>query len=148
MISNLNDTQIDQFLRSQFYGRLGVYANEKVYVVPFTYAYDGTYFYGQTVEGQKIHMMRQNPKVCVEVDRVEQSNLWQSVIAHGTFEELSGREADEIQREILTRLRPYGYTETLRPTYSMQKPHQESMKVIVFRIKIEEATGRYETPAD
>ncbi len=47
------------------------------------------YVYGHTMEGMKINMMRKNPRVCFEVDVMQNMANWKSVIAWGEFEELS-----------------------------------------------------------
>jgi nitroimidazol reductase NimA-like FMN-containing flavoprotein (pyridoxamine 5'-phosphate oxidase superfamily) len=49
--------------------------------------------YCHTHEGTKLDMMRQNPKICFEVDDLMDMANWRSVIAKGTFQELIGRHA-------------------------------------------------------
>lgn len=41
------------------------------------------------VREKKIEMMRKNPKVCFEVDDIKNIFSWKSVIAWGTFEEIT-----------------------------------------------------------
>ena len=85
MLGELTSHEIDQLLKSQPIGRLGCYAKGKVYITPITYLYDGTYLYGHSREGLKIQMMRQNPKVCFEVDTMENLANWKSVIIQGEY---------------------------------------------------------------
>ncbi|MDC1504172.1 pyridoxamine 5'-phosphate oxidase family protein [Winogradskyella sp.] len=85
MLGNLNSRQIEHVLQSLIIGRIGCHADNKTYVVPVTYAYDGTYVYGHTKEGLKIEMMRKNPSVCFEVDVMENMSNWRSVIAWGNL---------------------------------------------------------------
>jgi nitroimidazol reductase NimA-like FMN-containing flavoprotein (pyridoxamine 5'-phosphate oxidase superfamily) len=88
MLGDLTINQIENLLYSQLIGRIGCHTDEITYVVPITYAYDGTYIYGHTKEGMKINMMRINPKVCFEVDFIYNLSNWRSVISWGNYEEL------------------------------------------------------------
>jgi uncharacterized protein len=45
MIGILSPNQIDQVLQMQTYGRIAGQVNNKVYVVPVSYCYDGKYLY-------------------------------------------------------------------------------------------------------
>ena len=80
MLGALYKPQIDHVLHSQVVGRIGCYADGKLYVVPITYAYDGKYIYAHSKDGMKIKMMRKNPHVCFEVDVMENMANWRSVI--------------------------------------------------------------------
>jgi len=58
-------------LTSQLIGRIGCHADNVTYVVPVSYVYDGDSIYSHTHEGMKINMMRENPDVCFEADKHE-----------------------------------------------------------------------------
>ena len=60
-------------------------------MVPIAYAYHEGTIAGHSGLGPKVEMMRENPNICFEVDRIESLGNWQSVIAWGTYEELTGR---------------------------------------------------------
>ena len=90
MLGNLTSHEIEQLLQSQILGRIGCHAEGKTFVVPIAFAYDGKYLYGHSKEGMKVDMMRRNPKVCFEVDKMENMANWQSVIVQGEYEELFG----------------------------------------------------------
>lgn len=145
MLGTLNKKQIDNVLYSQVVGRLGCYS-DRVYVVPITYAYDGQYLYVHTIEGLKIHMMRKNPNVCIEVEQMENFSHWQSVILWGTYEELNGNEEEDALQIIINRTHPLMTSETSRPIHGLDRSSgiHTDKKTITFRIKVEEATGRYE----
>lgn len=153
MVSELNARQIEQILQKEVVGRLGCHANELTYVVPIAYVYRDGCLYGHSGLGTKIDIMRTNPNVCFEVDHMEDLANWQSVIAWGTYEELEGEEADSAMELLVGRLAPLvsgqrgklphpwnghgGSTEHIL--------HKASRHGVVFRIRITEKTGRYET---
>jgi uncharacterized protein YhbP (UPF0306 family) len=88
----LSSREIDDFLRSQRIARLGCHADGVTYVVPLIYAYEDDAVVAVTTEGRKTAMLRENPRVCVEVDEYDSDGKgsWRSVIAHGTYQELDG----------------------------------------------------------
>lgn len=148
MLGSLSKSQIDHVLYSQAIGRIGCYTDEKVYVVPVTYAYDGKYIYAHSKEGMKIKAMRKNPKVCFEVDVMDNMANWRSVILWGEYEELKDPSSQEKGMKILTdRLMPLMASETLHPhEHHSMRPQmvEKEVKAIVYRIKITESTGRFE----
>ncbi|MBC8110630.1 MAG: pyridoxamine 5'-phosphate oxidase family protein [Verrucomicrobia bacterium] len=129
MIGELNEEEIEQMLHSQVVGRIGCYAEGRVYVVPITYAYDGQYVYGYTLEGQKIAMMRQNPTICFEIDQFENMFNWKSVIMQGIFEELSGEDQSQAASVMKNRVMPF-----------LQEEHQQ----VIYRINLVSKSGRFE----
>lgn len=147
MLGELTITQIEHLLFSNRIGRIGCHADDITYVVPITYAYDGTYIYGHTKEGMKIDMMRKNPKVCLEVDEMENMSNWRSVIAWGEFEELKKPEDRKKSMNILwDHIMPYMTGETT-VNDSMRDAHGkfiEAMQGVMYRVKLSKKTGRYE----
>ncbi len=69
-------------------GRLACAHDNQPYVVPIYFAYEGPYLYGFTTLGLKVEWMRSNPLVCVELDEVESSDQWTSIVIFGRYEEL------------------------------------------------------------
>ncbi len=152
MLGSLNPEQIVHVLQSQITGRIGCYSEGKVYIVPISYAYHNNNIYAHSKEGKKIHMMRQNPSICFQVDQLENLSNWRSVIVWGTYEELRYPTEQEEGRLILQhRLSPYAISETVQPGPQEdpelpEKPHliEKPQKPVVFRIKIAERSGRFE----
>jgi uncharacterized protein len=140
MLGTLDQEQIDQLLRNETVGRIGVHADSRTYVVPTTYVYDGDAIYGHAAEGLKIRMMRRSPSVCFEVDRVDDMANWRSVIAWGTYEELSGDLALAAMNLLRSRLAPLTASETAGPAGRAARDGIE----VAYRIKLTERTGRYE----
>lgn len=149
MLGTLTERQIDRLLHAEVVGRLGCHAGGRTYVVPVTYAYDGTAIYGHTGDGLKVRLMRENPEVCFEIDHLESLANWQSVIVWGRFEELRGTAAAHAMGLLMDRLLPLVASETAVPPHGLDPSavHRTDVTghaVVVYRIVIGERTGRFE----
>ena len=147
MLGALTPAQIEEVLKREVVARIGCFANGRPYVVPITYAYDGESVIGHSAHGMKIDMMRRNPNVCVEVDHVDDLAHWRSVIAWGTYEELSGDAALEGVEALMSRLAALMVSQTSMPAPHYARPHgREPLAegMIVYRIRLREKTGRFE----
>jgi len=150
MFGTLSNQQMIDVISNNIVGRLGCHADGKTYVVPISYAYQDGYIYFRTFEGMKISMMRKNPDVCFQVDRMDNTADWQSVIVWGVFEEIT----DAIERKkgleiLLNRMLPKIVSETVKFTSEWPFPPTDDLNKIdgiVFRIHIKEMTGRCEKP--
>jgi uncharacterized protein len=128
--------EIDDFLRGQRIARLGCHAGGVTYVVPLIYAYADRAVVAVTTEGRKTAMLRENPRVCVEVDEYDADGKgsWRSVIAEGTYEELAG-DAIEPALDLLRE-------RFARTAGRAAEPRQLGPNVVVLRISLEELSGR------
>ena len=144
MLGELTLEEIDDLLHSEAVGRIGCYAFGQPYVVPITYAYDGEAIYGHSREGLKLRMMRSQPTVCFEVDRMDDLSNWRSVIARGTFSELDTSEAELAMTILRRRLAPLVASETSLPD---SRRHASGLPYSVFRIILSERSGRFERAA-
>ena len=71
MIGEMELKDIESLLKSQITGRIACHAGGITYIVPMSYAYDGEYIYGHAFDGMKIRMMRKNPQICFQTDKME-----------------------------------------------------------------------------
>jgi len=115
-----------------------------------TYVYDGSSILSHTGTGLKVRMMRENPNVCFEVDRVTEDGGWQSVIVHGRAEELHGDEARSALQRLFDHLDTVERGRRVSPTHGAGRftPGREQVAVrseVIFRIRVEEKTGRSES---
>lgn len=147
MIGKLTKEEIEKVLKKQILGRIGCHADGTTYIVPISYAYDGTYVYAHTYDGLKMQLMRKNPKVCFEVDTMENMANWQSVICKGEFEEVT----DPVERNaaiehLMLRRLPYITSELVKltPYWPFQTNDTDSVDGIIFRVRLLEKSGRYE----
>ena len=136
MIGMLSADEIDRLLRRQHVGRLACTADDRPYVVPINYAYDGDFLYGYGVPGRKIDVMRRQPRVCFEVDEVDGESEWRSVVVEGLFEELTEARG---RQSALQQLNGHG------PRNSpVARGLDASTRLVLFRIRVTTRSGRFE----
>ena len=147
MQGTLSKEQCEDVLKAELLGRIGCYAFGKVYVVPVAFAFEKNYIYIHSREGQKIKMMRKNPKVCFEVESKENMVNWRTVIIHGRYEELKGLpEQNRAMKILQDRFLPFQVSEAVKPARFDDPPREieRALKPVIYRISVEEITGKYE----
>lgn len=147
MFGNLSEEEVEHVLRHQLLGHIGCHANNITYIVPICYAYDGKGIYGRTFEGMKINMLRENPRVCFQVEHLESMAKWQSVICWGEFEELTdinkrNKGIEVLQNRVLAVMEDK--TLQLSPHWPFSLSELDNVKGIIFCISLSEKTGRFE----
>jgi nitroimidazol reductase NimA-like FMN-containing flavoprotein (pyridoxamine 5'-phosphate oxidase superfamily) len=132
----LSRGEIEEFLRGQRIARLGCHAGGVTYIVPLIYAYEDGAVVAVTSEGRKTAMLRENPRVCVEIDEydVDERGSWRSVIAHGTYEELAGEAIEPALSLMRERF--------ARTAGRAAEQRQLGPNVVVLRINLDEISGR------
>src|SRR5215217_3910495 len=101
MVGLLSCEEIETLLQRQCVGRIGCSVDERPYIVPMRYVYDGDTVYAVSGPGRKIDAMRAQPLVCFEVDEIDSTGTWRSVMAHGVFAEVTD---DAERRSLLSHL--------------------------------------------
>jgi nitroimidazol reductase NimA-like FMN-containing flavoprotein (pyridoxamine 5'-phosphate oxidase superfamily) len=132
----LSRAEIEEFLGGQRIARLGCHAGGATYVAPLIYAYENGAVVAVTTEGRKTAMLRENPRVCVEVDEYDADGRgsWRSVIADGTCEELTGDAVEPALALLRERF--------ARTAGRAAEPRQVGPGVVVLRIALDEVSGR------
>jgi nitroimidazol reductase NimA-like FMN-containing flavoprotein (pyridoxamine 5'-phosphate oxidase superfamily) len=117
------------------------------------YVFYGNAIYGQTTEGKKIDMLRRNPTVCFQVQKL--TNHWRSALVNGTFEELDFAKLEQTEASMIVELLtmrlgaiqstvgvsvPFTFTGKAEPLTVNNK------KSTLFRIVITEKSGREFSP--
>lgn len=147
MLGELTPDQCKHVLKSELIGRIGCYAAGRIYVVPITYVYMDNYIYAHSQEGLKVRMMRKNPKICFEVESRDSMRNWRTVIIWGKYEELKTLAEQKKAMKILSdRLLPFTLSESLKTKENMEPPYrvEKERKPVVYRISVDEVTGRFE----
>ncbi len=134
MIGKLTHEDGLKILNAGTLARLGCIADGEPYVVPINYLFDGENIYMHSLAGKKITALRNNPRVCLQVDEIEDAYHWRSVIVYGNYEEISDeRERERVLAELFQRM-PH-----LTPVES--KMAKGMGQTIVFRLKVESLTA-------
>ena len=136
MFVRLNDDQATALLGSGGVGRLGCIVDGGPYIVPINYYFEDGCAYSHSLPGLKISALQETPKACLQVDEVESDYCWRSVVAFGSYEEIT----DPIERlKVLGKL--LKRFPMLTPVENAIARDAEPPPVIVFRIRIDRVTG-------
>jgi nitroimidazol reductase NimA-like FMN-containing flavoprotein (pyridoxamine 5'-phosphate oxidase superfamily) len=138
-IREMADIEIEEVLRRVGYGHLGCSQNDRPYVVPVHYVYDGEFIYLYTNEGKKADILISNPQVCLQVEEVVDNGNWQSVVVNGVAEPVTyAAEIEAITHMVSSRIP----TPTPAMGITWINNWVAAKKERVFRIKPETRSGR------
>jgi len=136
MIKQLGPGQSRELLRRECTGRLGCIAGDEPYVVPVNYIFDGECAYLHSLPGHKIYAMRARPRVCLQVDEIDDELKWKSVLAFGSYEEITNPDERAIMLGRLLSRFPQ-----LTPVETFIAEDAGAPAPVVFRIRINRLTG-------
>ena len=137
--------ELEKLLKEQVICRLGMRDGDGVYVVPVDYGYEEGCLYVHTaVEGKKLDCLREDKRVCFEVDELRKtmtgdiackwSSMYQSVIGQGEVEFAASDE--EKRRGLDVIMKQHGFEG--EPEYS--DAHLKG--TVVMKVVIKEMTGK------
>lgn len=140
MIKELTEERAEELLKKGKIAHLGcVLENGEPYVVPVNYIFSDGQIYVHSLPGQKLDALRANRKVCMQVEEIENSCRWQSVIAFGEFQEVKrANEKIKILQKFNERFKQ------LTPVEAMIEEEWNPGGIIVFRIGVKRITGMAE----
>ena len=141
MIKNLTENEARELLRNQKFGHLGcVLESGEPYVVPVNYLFKDDGIYIHVLPGQKLDAMRENRKICLQVEKIDDKTRWQSVIAFGEFQEVKRiNEKTDILKEFSAS------SDHLTPVEAMREEQWNQGGLVVFRLNIKRITGMSES---
>ncbi len=147
MNSIMTLAEIENVLQSQSICRLACNDKKFPHLIPISYFYDGKYIYCQSQHGKKIELMQKNPNVTILVDIIGSMNNYKSVIVNGEYQELKGHEADDARKLLFEQI--FSLMTTTRIHFFQHEEagkidDSERIKIIMFRIKIVNTSGRKE----
>jgi uncharacterized protein len=142
LVYELNRTECADLLRRNHLGRLACSRHDQPYIVPIHFAFDepqGCVYAFSTI-GQKIEWMLDNPKVCLEIEEIDDKNHWPTVVAIGRYEEIPRSDGGtDVRRraEFLLQQRQ----EWWLPAAGRLSSHEHGA-VLVYAIRLDHVTGR------
>ena len=146
LVHELSRAECADVLGRATVGRIACVRDAHPYVVPVHIAFDGHSLYGFATLGQKIEWMRVNPLVCVEVEEIEGSRHWTTVLAFGRYEELSKATEHQAARDrAVALLTPRGAF--WLPGAARFTGHEHGTPIL-YRIAVDRMTGRRATTSE
>ena len=142
LIHELTSDECADFLCRTNLGRLGCCRFGQPYIVPIHFSFDREELciYAFSTVGQKIEWMRNNPKVCLEVEDITDKDHWTTVIVIGRYAEI-GQDPDDLdarhRAEQLFQQRREWWLPGAGKTTS-----GERARIVLYRIEVDRLTGR------
>jgi nitroimidazol reductase NimA-like FMN-containing flavoprotein (pyridoxamine 5'-phosphate oxidase superfamily) len=136
MITALSEKECYSLLRGGRLARLACVADGFPYVVPVNYVFDGESFIVHSMPGRKVEAMRADPRVCLQVDEIESHLRWKSVLACGTYAEVSDAAARARALACILSVFPH-----LTPVETVIADDANAPSPVVFRVRVERVTG-------
>jgi nitroimidazol reductase NimA-like FMN-containing flavoprotein (pyridoxamine 5'-phosphate oxidase superfamily) len=147
IIQEMNQDECLKWLPRSRLARLACAHENQPYIVPVYLAFHNPLenpacFYGFTTSGLKVEWMRVNPLVCVQLDEIEGSERWISVIAMGRYEELPEIEGNDFERSQAHKLLQ-NHAMWWEPATIHSSNQPEPFIPIYYKIHIDEITGQH-----
>src|SRR5689334_20239550 len=134
----LRRDEIENIIARNNVGRIAFAFHDRVDIQPIHYVYERGWLYGRTSEGEKIATLHHNQWVAFEIDEIEDTFDWRSVVIHGSFwriHPLGSPHAEEVwakAAELVSRIVPGALSEK----------DPVAFRQILFRIAVSDVRGR------
>lgn len=148
-IYELTEAECEQVMSGAEFGRLACARCDQPYIVPVHFYFDAEArcLYSFSAVGRKIEWMRENPKVCVEIDVIADRFHWTSVLVFGRYEEIPATaDANGPQRRALELFQQR--SEWWLPAAGKVVGAEEHHAPVVYRIHVDRVSGRRAGPSD
>jgi nitroimidazol reductase NimA-like FMN-containing flavoprotein (pyridoxamine 5'-phosphate oxidase superfamily) len=142
LVHELTSEQCRDILSRTRLARLACSRADQPYVVPVLFSYDGgtNSLFCFSAVGKKIDWMRENPKVCLEIEDMEDEFHWTTVVVIGRYDEIDDSpEHREIRHRALHVFQQR--SEWWLPG-GARASDREHHAIVVYRIHIDTITGR------
>lgn len=138
-VEDMAPAEMHALLQRESFGHLGCARDNRPYVVPMHYAYDGKDLYFFTTEGMKTHYIDANPLVCLQVEEVTDRQHWKSVMVVGRAEHLTTSDETQHAMKLITESNP-----SLTPAISATQVDAmgRAVGIALYRITPELIDGR------
>ncbi|MQA92462.1 MAG: hypothetical protein GEU90_19915 [Gemmatimonas sp.] len=135
-IRTLDEHDIHSILARNSVGRLAFVRDKQIDVLPIQYVYCDGSIYGRTSAGGKLLALQSyGSEVAFEVDEIQSTMNWRSVLTHGTFQVIAREDGEEAWLQALGLVRRLH-----RRALRQDDPRPERNEL--FRVLIRDVTGR------
>jgi uncharacterized protein len=142
----ISKEQCTELLERAYLGRLACSLDNQPYVVPVCFAYESDHIFVFSTLGKKIRWMRQNPKVCLQVDEIVSRSNWTSVVVAGNYSELREPQYAAEQQHAIELLGQYSGWWQAPLAERREHTSDTSIETVFFRIDIESMSGLRAVP--
>ena len=138
-ILEMRSEQVDGLLSQVGYGHLACSRDDQPYVLPIYYTFEGGEIYVYTTAGLKSEIIANNPKVCLQVEEINDDGAWRSVVVMGEAHEV----VDPAERDRVIKLIRLS-NPNLLPALAIKWANDWMRKntEVVYRITIRSITGK------
>jgi nitroimidazol reductase NimA-like FMN-containing flavoprotein (pyridoxamine 5'-phosphate oxidase superfamily) len=138
-VEDMSPAEMHALLQRESFGHLGCARDNRPYVLPMNYAYDGKELYFFTTQGMKTQYIKANSQVCLQVEEIKDSTRWKSVMVIGRAAELTSAEETQRAMKLITERNP-----SLTPAISATQLDSmgRAVDIALYRIKPEIIDGR------
>jgi uncharacterized protein len=137
----ISQHECSELLKRLYIGRLGCALDNQPHIVPVYFSYEHDSIYIFSTLGKKIEWMRQNPKVCLQIDEIVDRSDWLSVIVTGTYLELGGPQHASEKEHAQERLAQYSGWWRVPLAERREQTSDLSIESVFFRIDIQSMSG-------
>ena len=134
----LSDVECNDLISRHNVGRIAFSFHDRVDIQPIHYVFSDGALYCRTSPGGKLTTLAHNRWVAFEVDEIRDVFNWQSVVVHGTFDELQSEGSAE--RAALYK-RAIELMKMVVP-HTFEDADPVGFRTVLFRIVIREISGR------
>ena len=138
-VEDMSPAETHALLQRQHFGHLGCARDNRPYVVPMHFAYDGEEIFFFTTSGMKTRFIDANPQVCLQVEEITDSTHWRSVMVIGDANHIT--KSEELQRamKLITERNP-----SLTPAISATQMDSwgREVDIAIYRIAPQIIDGR------
>ncbi len=146
-VNDLSTEECRAALARSTFGRLACSHDNQPYIVPVHFAVDDGDVYLFSMPGQKIDWMRENPRVCLELDSIHLQSDWTTVVVVGRYEELPDRpEFQGARARALVLLQQRAMWWEPSAVAPDSHPKRREVTPVVYRIRVDHLTGRRAVP--
>jgi nitroimidazol reductase NimA-like FMN-containing flavoprotein (pyridoxamine 5'-phosphate oxidase superfamily) len=140
-VIEISPKECGELLKRVSIGRLACSLDNHPYIVPVVFSYEADSVYVFSTVGKKIEWMRQNPKVCLQVDEIGNRSNWTSVLVTGTYLELTELQYPAEREHALERLAQCSQWWETPLAERREGASDLSVKPVFFRIDIVSISG-------
>ena len=138
-VEDMSPAEMHALLQRESFGHLGCARDNRPYVLPMHYAYDGKELYFFTTQGMKTQYIKSNSQVCLQVEEIKDPTHWKSVMVIGQAVELTSAEETQRAVKLITERNP-----SLTPAISATQLDSmgRAVDIALYRITPEIIDGR------